>query len=299
MIKKQINTSLNLGFLWFFFLISSSSVSADNGLRSLLKNVRSYGDLFSTQEIAGLNVSIWAPKNKEKYPLIIFSHGFRGCSTQSSFLTETLAEDGYIIVAPNHKDSACSSVKPEGRFHEFREPDNWDDTSYNERKDDIQNLIQALHTSSLNDQIDWEKVALMGHSLGGYTTLALAGGWSSWKLKGIKAVLAFSPYCAPFLKNGDLKNISVPVMYQGGTLDFGISPSVKKDTGCFNQTSESFYAELDGAGHFAWADIGRNKENIRDNIKYYSKSFFDAYLKGMDKAKILVKQSGITELLHH
>ena len=36
------------------------------------------------------------------FPLVIFSHGLGGCGTQSLFLTETLARQGYVVAAPDH-----------------------------------------------------------------------------------------------------------------------------------------------------------------------------------------------------
>ena len=71
--------------------------------------------------------------------------------------------------------------------------------------------------------MDWDHFGLVVHSLGGYTVLALGGGWKSWKLSGVKAVLALSPYSAPFTVSHTLGDIHIPVMYQGGTLDAGIT----------------------------------------------------------------------------
>ena len=44
------------------------------------------------------------------FPLIIFSHGLTGCGIQSIFFTETLARNGYIVVAPDHQDALSCSV---------------------------------------------------------------------------------------------------------------------------------------------------------------------------------------------
>jgi predicted dienelactone hydrolase len=69
--------------------------------------------------------------------------------------------------------------------------------------------------------VDAMSLGVAGHSLGGYTDLGLAGGWASWKEARVKAVLALSPYCSPFLSKGQLASMNIPVMYQGGTRDFG------------------------------------------------------------------------------
>lgn len=41
-------------------------------------------------------------------------------------------------------------------------------------------------------------MGLAGHSLGGYTVLGVGGGWPSWRLSGLKAILAMAPYALPF-----------------------------------------------------------------------------------------------------
>ncbi len=45
-------------------------------------------------DIAGRQVAIWKPSGTAPpsgYPVILFSHGFMGCGTQSVFLTDALA----------------------------------------------------------------------------------------------------------------------------------------------------------------------------------------------------------------
>src|SRR5271157_26041 len=71
-----------------------------------------------------------------KFPLIIFSHGLTGCGIQSIFFTETLARNGYIVVAPDHKDALqCSvdgthpTVVP-ATEPAIMDPNSWNDASY-------------------------------------------------------------------------------------------------------------------------------------------------------------------------
>jgi dienelactone hydrolase len=54
--------------------------------------------------VAGLDVMAWVPSSDAPgpWPVIIFSHGFHGCGTQSTFLTKALADSGYAVFAPNH-----------------------------------------------------------------------------------------------------------------------------------------------------------------------------------------------------
>ena len=170
-------------------------------------------------DIAGLAVSIWSPDAalRGPLPLLVFSHGFHGCATQSRFLMQAFAAAGYLVVAPNHRDATCDGhfarlfSAPEGPF---RRPDLWTDATYRDRADDIIDLLSALRSdSSYAASVDWTRIGLVGHSLGGYTVLGLGGAWPAWRLPGIRAVLALSPYALPFVIRHDLSGLSAPVMY--------------------------------------------------------------------------------------
>src|SRR2546423_12494198 len=99
-----------------------------------------------TREISGIKVSIWRPKDSGKAPLVIFSHGFHGSSTQSTFLMKALADHGYLVIAPNHKDArggSGASMRPETAFEN---PGAWSDATYKDRAEDITRLLRALKT---------------------------------------------------------------------------------------------------------------------------------------------------------
>lgn len=245
--------------------------------------------------LGGREVNIWAPSATGPAPLILFSHGFGGCPTQSTFLTEALAQSGYLVVAVKHADTNCTDGPRNKPAQGFREPDVWSDASYRDRHDDMLAVLDALRSDVVwKDRIDWTHIGLMGHSLGGYTVLGLGGGWPSWKISGVKAILALSPYCAPFLNNGDLAHLSAPVSYQGGTRDIGITPSVKKPGGCYDTSAApKHFVEFDGVGHFGWTDA---KPDTFDEIIHYTRAFFDANLRGQSDAPLHEKQAGVSEI---
>lgn len=233
-----------------------------------------------TTRLAGLDVSVWRPKNSHvPSPLVIFSHGFHGSSTQSTFLMRALADDGYLVIAPNHKDSMRENPRMSMADAGFGKPDGWTDATFSDRRDDVIRLVRSLKTDpQWSKSIDWTRLALAGHSLGGYTVLGLAGAWPSWKLPDIKAVVAMSPYCAPFVQRGTLSALKVPVLYEGGTRDVGITPTVKRRGGAFDLTpAPAEYVEFEGAGHFAWTDLN---PKYQESIDYYSIAFLDKYVKG-------------------
>lgn len=232
--------------------------------------------------LGGLNVVVWSEPAKESQPVLIFSHGFHGSATQSSALMEAFAKAGYLLFAPQHRDAIYTggaakwtdrAAKP------FAKEGAWTDAAYRDRAEDIQNLIKAIGKDDrFRKQADLTRLGLVGHSLGGYTMLGLGGAWPSWRMPGVKAILALSPYAKPFILHDTLKGLAAPVMYQGGTRDMGISPSLHMVKGAYDLSPKpKFLIEFGGAGHFAWTDL-RDTDN--EAIVAYGVAFLDHYVKG-------------------
>jgi hypothetical protein len=248
-----------------------------------------------TTVLGGRAVDIWRPVGNGAAPIIIFSHGYLGCGRQSTFLTQALADAGYFVVAPQHADSLCGHhvSPPEVPFWR---PQDWSDATYRDRHDDIVAVIAILHRDrAFAGKIDWSKLGLMGHSLGGYTVLGLAGGWPSWRIPEVKAVVALSPWCVPFLLGGgDLGSVSAPVEYQGGTGDFGITPSVSLPGGCYDATrAPAAFVEFQDAGHLAWTDL---VPTDHADMIFYVRTFFDAWLRGKSPELLRVRRDGVADL---
>ena len=232
------------------------------------------------------------------FPLIVFSHGLLGCGTQSIFLTETLARHGYVVVAPDHQDALLCSV--DGSPSSFAaatespilNPQNWDDTSYQARRDDTEMVLaDVLGDSQLKPIIDGNKIGIMGHSLGGYTALGMVGGWPSWKDGRLKAALLLSPYTLPFSLHGTVPGVTVPLMYQGAQGDIGITPFLEGNAGAYAESNPpKYFVKLRGGNHFTWTNaVCANTSTIAECLQTkteaqliddYGIAFFDFYLKG-------------------
>jgi predicted dienelactone hydrolase len=249
-----------------------------------------------TVQLTGIDVTVWSERIDDVHdqPVLVFSHGFHACATQSRFLMEALASAGYLVLAPNHRDATCNG----GHAHWFQQPqigfgkpDNWNETTFEDRGQDVRHVEEAARVDDRFRRADWSRLGLVGHSLGGYTMLALAGAWPQWKLGGVKAVLALSPYSQPFIVHGSLEGLAVPVMYQGGTRDLGITPAIEKAQGAYDRTPEPKYlVVISKAGHLAWTNIGRAV--FRKPIVDYGVAFLNRYVKGQ-RAEPLLTEAGL------
>lgn len=236
-----------------------------------------------TMTLGGMSVTVWSQGADVgvKQPVILFSHGFHGCATQSRFLMEAFASAGYLVFAPNHRDATCHGGKASELDKPdvpFGKPERWDETTFRDRGEDIRRLVDVARADARFQRADWSRFGLAGHSLGGYTVLGLAGAWPRWKLAGVGAVLALSPYTSPFIVHGTLADVSAPVMYQGGTRDFGVTPTVRKSGGSYELTrAPKYYVEFDKAGHLAWTDV---RGTAHAQIVSYSLAFMNHYVRG-------------------
>lgn len=228
-----------------------------------------------------------------RYPLIVFSHGFMGCPKQSMFLIQGLVRKGYIVLAPRHRDATCGNDEnnkflssfanlPIAQMNEvsFYKPEKWTEETEKDRMRDIRyTLDDALGDPVFAASVDTDKIGLMGHSLGGYTVLGIAGANESWKDARVKSVLALTPYVPPYLVRGTLKNITVPVMYHSGRTDW-LTPSWMVHSAYHLNAPNKYYVEFSDDGHLSWMDLG--KKDRRAEIIDYSAAFFDQTLKGQE-----------------
>jgi predicted dienelactone hydrolase len=241
--------------------------------------------------LAGREVAVWEPRatGAARAPVLFFSHGFGGCATGSAFLKQALASRGFWVFAPRHADAGCGARRAAPvPAVPFGLPADWSDATYVSRANDILAVHGALQaTPPYAGRLDFSRVGYVGHSLGGYTVLGLAGGWSAWgRAPGVRAVLALSPYIEPFLAHETMGGISVPVMFQGGTADGGITPYVARRGGAYDLApAPKYLVVFRGATHNAWGD---RRNASHDGIVAYSIAFLDHHVRGLPPTAALV-----------
>lgn len=93
------------------------------------------------------------------HPLVVLSHGSGGNAANLSWIAADLADRGMIVMAPNHPGTTSRDSYPDQTVKI------WD------RPADLSAIIEhATKTMQITDQI-----ASLGFSLGGYTSLGIAG----------------------------------------------------------------------------------------------------------------------------
>lgn len=235
-----------------------------------------------------------------RWPLVLFSHGVAGCNEQVLFVTEQVASHGYVVAAPNHRDAICGvalrkkfPIATGATRPSFLAPQTWTASAWRGRMLDLRDTVQLLHDDArLARAIDFSRIGLMGHSLGGYTALGMAGGWPGWSLPGVRAVLAFAPFVAPLLHDKRLSGLRVPVMYQVADWDLTITPNVVQAGGAFDASpAPKYLVELAAASHLAWTNLPcRDFASVAAclaavprarQVDAYAIGFLDRYLKGL------------------
>jgi predicted dienelactone hydrolase len=224
--------------------------------------------------------------------VLFFSHGFGGCETGSNFLKTALAARGYWVFAPRHADAGCGAP-PGAPSVPFGLPARWSDATYANRANDILAIHGALQSNkAFAHRLDFSRVGYVGHSLGGYTAVGLAGGWSAWgRTPGVRAVLALSPYVEPFLAHSTMSGLTVPVMFQGGTADEGMTPFLTRRGGGYDSApTPKYLVVFTGATHAAWGD---RSWRSHENIVAYSIAFLDQYVKGIASPTLTTVRPGV------
>jgi pimeloyl-ACP methyl ester carboxylesterase len=254
----------------------------------------SLANIMTTTSIDGVPVEI-RRAGDGVYPLIIFSHGMGGCPSGVDGMQSRLANAGYIVVAPKHADCIERRITPDVSW---RKPREWTDQTNSDRRDDIHKILDALPSTGYAKHIESvDQVGCLGHSMGGYSCMGLAGAWESWKRDEVIAIALLSPWHKPYAEQKQIKRIAnVRTLFQGGSKDRPITPDLAKPNGAYDQTPSPKYLQIfKRARHSSWTDRPLS-ERFHKEMTYYIESFFDVALKGESEGKLEVKKALVTEL---
>lgn len=196
-----------------------------------------------------------APVAAGPHPLVVFSHGSGGVRYQSYFLTEALASHGFVVAAPDHTGNTATDTL-------LGTPATFEQSAV-DRPLDVSVVIDALLARSedpadpLADAIDPDRIGVTGHSFGGYTALAVAGGAQDLPTdERIDAIAPIAPAAGPrLLDEAEIQAVDVPTLVVGGTAD-ETTPIEPNSTRPFELVGAGVVrVDVVDAGHSSFTDI--------------------------------------------
>jgi predicted dienelactone hydrolase len=105
-----------------------------------------------------------APRRDGTFPLVIMSHGAGGNAGQFGWIASRLADRGYVVVLPNHPGTTSGNASAQAAVRVW------------ERPQDVTAVLDHMtgHPDNFG-HVDFDNIAVVGFSAGGYTALALSG----------------------------------------------------------------------------------------------------------------------------
>ena len=191
--------------------------------------------------------------SSSQFPVVVFSHGSGGFRAQSWTLMETLASNGFVVVAPDHVGNTALD-----EFFGTRDPG--DVIAFN-RPRDISLVIDEVvgwaddPTSRYGGIIDPDHIGVAGHSFGGFTALAVAGGFDDYQAD--ERVDAIMPIAAAAggLSDDELSSITVPAFFLSGTDDVTVPLASSVRAWDLISSREGYRADIIAGGHNSFTNV--------------------------------------------
>jgi len=185
-----------------------------------------------------------------KFPLVIISHGNGGSHLLYRTISTYLAKNGYIVAMPEH-------------YGNNRNNNTLENTTENleTRPRHISLTIDFLLSDTwFNENIEQNKIGVIGHSMGGYTALALAGGIPrtkegvvievvpDFRIKAIVLLAAGSGWFA-----NSLEKVTIPILMMTAEYD-PITPKWNAEIvlNYVPDKSKVIFKEVEAAGHYSF-----------------------------------------------
>ena len=195
-----------------------------------------------------------APPTPGKYPLVIFSHGRTGTRIAYTLLCEAMAALGAVVVSADHPGDTLIDWALEAAAD--------DETNEMSRVADARLILDAAFGTipgmpdDVRAVIDTTRVAVGGHSYGGYTALAIAAGAHGVVDARITAAFGLQAYTRA-LTDSDLASIRVPLLLSVATRDVTTPAALDADRPWrLISAPGSWRVDVGDAAHQACSDVG-------------------------------------------
>ena len=272
--------------------------TADTG--AIANNAAGLMDLYLPQPLENEAVS----PDAEPIPVVVISHGVGGQRTHFTNLANHLASYGFAVVVPDHEPMAEPTEESlQSRLNELGEQlfGVMNPAEFIQRPQTISGILDELERLSSADpgvmgRLDTDNVGIIGHSLGGYTGLALASEEINRRQlrrtcgdddrlvanlslllqcqarelprripsthdSRVKAVMALNPVGSAVLGEKQLADIDIPIMIVTGSHD-AIAPMLSEQLPAFSwlTTPDKYLVAMVPGGH---TSVNAYSENAR------------------------------------
>jgi predicted dienelactone hydrolase len=230
-------------------------------------------------------------------PVVIFSHGLGNSREGYEYLGQQWASHGFVSVHPEHV-GAAHDIEKKGLIALYRAGN--DRSYWRTFPEDIRFVIDHLPQSSIGKRVDMRRVAVAGHSLGAYATLAEAGLLVPNELSFRDArVIAGIPISMsePFPRAA-YRNINIPLLHITGTHDASIVyktlPHDRRVPFESIGGRDQYLLTIAGANHSTYSDDeDAHNRRAHDLIRASTTAFLDAFLNGDAAARAWIATGGL------
>ena len=230
---------------------------------------------------------------QSQQPLVVLSHGFGASRSSLSYLARHLASYGVSVAAIEHPGSNISAINRAASASDLKNlisPQEFID-----RPKDISFSLNELaklnsQPGRLQGKLNTQQVSVIGHSLGGYTALAIAGGevniehlrkycnkslnissapadWLQCSAASlsektlqlqdprVKSAIALNPMIGKLFGDKGLSKINQPVLILSGT-DDSLTPALTHQIQPFNELGgQKYLLTAIGGTHLSISDL--------------------------------------------
>ncbi|GAB4156121.1 MAG: alpha/beta hydrolase [Cyanobacteria bacterium J069] len=246
---------------------------------------------------------------RSRGPLIVISHGFGADRRFLGYLARHLASYGFAVAALEHPGSnvAWLTEITQGRTRSRHGADLLPSREFIDRPLDVSFLLSELdrlnrHSTLLKGRLDTEKTVVIGHSLGGYTALALAGASldlpnlrqfcnspervtlsiADWlqctasdlpdelpdlRDRRVASIMLLNPVIGRLFDEESLAKIRIPTLIASGTSD-AVMPAVSQQLLPFTRlhTDSKLLLTAIGGGHLSVGDPDNLNQALTQNL---------------------------------
>ncbi len=265
---------------------------------------KSQWTLRDTKRNRTFKVYIYQPQQQQNgtYPIVIASHGLASSPQHFSDYAEHLASYGYVVAIPQHPGSDRQQLQnlKRGLSRQI-----FLTSEFIGRPKDVSYVIDELerrNQTAFSGQLDFNKIAVIGHSFGGYTALAVAGATLefehlaqecpgslnlslllqcralnldpevySLKDERVKAIALTNPLKSAIFGPLGLSRVSIPVYVQAGKYD-PATPFVLEQVRPFPwfNSANRYLSLQEGDTHADISELDGGLGELIDNFVYLS-----------------------------